>query len=51
MISLIKYAGIGIAFYVIFSGMFTVNYSDNGEVAFIFNGIRDLKISTPISVI
>jgi hypothetical protein len=41
MISLIKYASIGIAFYVIFSGMFTVNYSDNGEVAFIFNGIRD----------
>ena len=41
MISLIKYAGIGIAFYVIFSGMFTANYSDNGEVAIIFNGIRD----------
>ena len=41
MISLIKYAGIGIAFYVIFSGMFTVNYRDNGEVALIFNGMRD----------
>ena len=41
MISLIKYASIGIAFYVIFSGMFTVNYRDNGEVALIFNGMRD----------
>ena len=41
MISLIKYASIGIAFYVIFSGMFTANYSDNGEVAIIFNGMRD----------
>jgi hypothetical protein len=41
MISLIKYASIGIAFYVIFSGIFTVSYSDNGEVALIFNGMRD----------
>lgn len=41
MISLIKYASIGIAFYVIFSGMFTASYSDTGEVAIIFNGMRD----------
>ncbi|RZD40009.1 MAG: hypothetical protein CXT73_06945 [Methanobacteriota archaeon] len=41
MISLIKYASIGIAFYVIFSGIFTVSYNDNGEIALIFNGMRD----------
>ena len=41
MISLIKYASIGIIFYVIFAGMFTVNHNNTGEVALIFNGMRD----------
>ena len=41
MISLIKYASIGIIFYEIFAGMFTVNHNNTGEVAIIFNGMRD----------
>ena len=41
MISFAKIAGIGILFYMFLSGIFTVDFIDNGEVALIFNGMRD----------
>ena len=41
MISFAKIAGIGVLFYMFLSGIFTVDFVDNGEIALTFNGLRD----------